>query len=159
MKRAADIVKESMDRVEGYMPWDLKDLMDAGKIDLIVDVREPYEFEVVHMPGSICIPRGIIEGAAEWGTRNTVPVLAGAREKNVVLVCLGGERSAMAADILMVMGFQSVRNLKTGLRGWNDSEYPLINPQGPVDPDDADAVFNKPATPEQMGPLAAGSSH
>ncbi len=152
MKRAADIVKVAMDRVSGFMPWDLKDLVDANKVDLIVDVREPYEYDEMHIPGSICVPRGIAEGAADWGSRNTLPELAGAREKKIVFVCVGGERSAMVADVLSEMGFTDVHNLKMGLRGWNDSEFPLVNGKGPVDPDDADAYFNRPAKPEQMGP-------
>lgn len=152
MKRAADIVKESMDRVSSLMPWDIKDLMDAGQVAMVIDVREPWEFDEMHIPGSVCIPRGIMEGAADWGSRNTIPELASARDKKVILVCVGGERSAMSADNLMEMGFKDVHNMKTGLRGWNDSEFPLENGNGPVDPDDADAYFNRPARPEQMGP-------
>lgn len=155
MKRAADFAKEAIDACPGEMPWDLKDMVDAGKVDLMVDVREPYEFEVMHVPGSICVPRGIIEGAADWGSRNTNPMLAGAREKVVVLLCVGGERSAMAGVTLMEMGFKHVFNCKMGLRSWNDSEFPLVDgEEKPVDPDDADAYFNRPARPEQMGPVS-----
>ena len=153
MKRAAEIVQESMDRVNGLMPWDVKDLMDEGSVHLVVDVREPWEYDEMHIPDSLCIPRGIIEGATDWGSRNTIPELASAREKKVILVCVGGERSAMAADILQVMGYKDIYNMKTGLRGWNDSEYPLVRKDGStVDPDDGDAYFNRPARPEQMGP-------
>lgn len=154
MKRAADYAREAIERTHGFMPWDLKDLYDKKQIDLIVDVREPHEYNEMHIPGSICVPRGILEGAADWGSRNTVPALASARDKKVILVCVGGERSAMAGVILAEMGYKDVHNLKMGLRGWNDSEFPLENANGPVDADIADAYFNRPATPEQMGPAA-----
>ncbi len=158
MKSAAEIVKESMDKVSGYMPWDLKDLMEEGKVHMIIDVREPEEYNAMHIEGSRLVPRGIIEGACEWGSRNTIPELAASRDKKVILVCLGGERSAMAADVMMDMGYTDVHNLKTGLRGWNDSDYPLVDSEGnAVDPDHADEVFNRPATPEQMGPKAVKS--
>ncbi len=155
MKRAADIVRESMEKVQSLMPWDIKTLMDNGEIALIVDVREPWEYDEMHIPGSMCIPRGIIEGAADWGSRNTIPELASAREKKVILVCVGGERSAMAVDVLMQMGYKDIANMKLGLRGWNDNEFPLVNAKGPVDPDAGDAYFNRPARPEQMGPEGA----
>jgi rhodanese-related sulfurtransferase len=152
MKRAADIVKESMDKVTGFMPWEIKTMLDSGEVALTIDVREPGEYDEMHIPGSICIPRGIIEGAADWGTRNTVPDLAGARDKKVIVVCVGGERSAMVVDVLMQMGYKDIANMKLGLRGWNDNEFPLVNSKGPVDPDAGDAYFNRPARPEQMGP-------
>lgn len=158
MKSAAEIVNESMARVSSLFPWDIKDLIDEGKVDLLVDVREPAEYDEMHIPGSILVPRGIVEGAAEWGSRNTLPELAGARDKKVILVCVGGERSAMAADVLQEMGFKDVHNMKNGLRSWNDSEFPLVKTSGEeVDPDDGDAFFNRPSRPEQMGPVEAAS--
>jgi rhodanese-related sulfurtransferase len=152
MKRASELVKESMDRVTGHMPWEIKTLIDNGEVALLVDVREPWEYDEMHIPGSICVPRGIVEGAAEWGSRNTIPELAASRSKKVIVVCVGGERSAMAVDTLMQMGYTDIANMKLGLRGWNDNEFPLENAKGPVDADAGDIFFNRPARPEQMGP-------
>jgi hypothetical protein len=46
-----------------------------------------------------------------------------------------------------------VKSLKTGLRGWNDYEQPLVDAQGrPVDIDDADALFATRLRPEQIDP-------
>lgn len=50
----------------------------------------------------------------------TLPLLAGGRERAIVVVCRSSNRSLLAADVMQRMGLVSVAWLKTGVRGWND---------------------------------------
>jgi 3-mercaptopyruvate sulfurtransferase SseA len=76
-----------------------------------------------------------------------------ARDKPVVLVCRSGNRTALAALTLQLLGYQQVYSMKTGVRGWNDYELPLFNAAGEqVDVDWAEAELNPPTRPEQMQP-------
>jgi hypothetical protein len=50
------------------------------------------------------------------------------------------------------MGFENVASLKTGLRGWNDSEQVLVDPAGEtIDLEDGDLYFQEKVRPEQLG--------
>ncbi len=155
MKKYKEFVAEIQSHVKELMPWDLRDLMDStAKEDLILlDVREPGEYSKMHIENSLNVPRGILEPACEWGYEETEPDLVKARDKHVVVICRSGNRSLLAARTMQLMGYNNVYSLKTGLRGWNDSEEPLVNENGnPVTVDDGDEFFNQPVPPEKLPP-------
>lgn len=76
---------------------------------VFLDVREPSEWNLGHVPDAIHIPRGQLEGKIEG--------LVG-RDRNVVIYCAGGSRSALAADTLQQMGYNQVASLIGGFRDW-----------------------------------------
>ncbi|HSQ73795.1 MAG TPA: rhodanese-like domain-containing protein, partial [Rubrivivax sp.] len=125
MKRYADLIDDALQRVREIMPWDLAARLAQDAAPFVVDVREPAEFALARIKGSINVPRGILESSCDWGYDETVPELAAARERSIVLVCRSGNRSVLAADVMQQMGFADVVSLKTGVRGWNDFEQPL----------------------------------
>jgi len=119
-------------------------------------VREPYEYDTMHIPGSYCVPRGILESACEWDYEETVPELVLGRERDIVVVCRSGYRSVLAAHSLQVLGYTDVVSLKTGLRGWNDYEQPLVDKDDtPVDIEQADDYFTPKLKPQQLRPRTA----
>jgi len=143
MKRFMELVEEVRPQVREILPWDLDAEMKTGQAALLLDIREPYEFDVVHIPNSINVPRGILEQACETGYEETVTRLASAREEEILVICRSGHRSVLASYVMGLLGFQRVRSLKLGLRGWNDFELPLVDDQeNSVDTDDADRYFN-----------------
>jgi rhodanese-related sulfurtransferase len=155
MKKFLDLIKGCLTDVREIMPWDLGAYLQAHRDTLIVDVREPYEFEAMHIPGSINVPRGILESACEWEYEETVPALVQARERDVVVVCRSGYRSVLAAHSMQVLGYRNVASLKTGLRGWKDYEQPLVDQAGNnVDLDEADIYFAPRVREDQMRPRA-----
>lgn len=86
---------------------------------LVVDVREADEFsgELGHIPGSILIPlKELPERATE---------LASFKDRNLIVVCRAGVRSATASAILTGLGFDHVSNLKGGMLDWNDARLPV----------------------------------
>jgi rhodanese-related sulfurtransferase len=105
----------------------------------------------MHIPGSINVPRGILESACEWDYEETVPELVDARRREVVVVCRSGYRSVLAANSLQVLGYENVSSLQTGLRGWKDYDQPLEDAAGKeVDLDEADVYFTPRIRPDQM---------
>lgn len=152
MKTFTQLVEEARANVKELFPWDLTERLENEKI-LIVDIREPYEYEAMHIQDSLNVPRGILETACEYDFEETVPELVEARDKEVVLVCRSGNRSIFAADVLQKMGYQHVYSLQTGLRGWNEFEQPLVdNDNYSVSLDDADDYFSAKVHPEQRRP-------
>lgn len=153
MKHFSDLIAESLADVREIMPWDLADQLRQPSPPLLLDIREPQEFEAAHIAGSIHVPRGLLEAACDWDYDDTVPALAGGREREIVVICRSGNRSVLAAHTMMRMGFRHVVSLKTGVRGWNDYEQPLVDKTGQVvDIDAADALLASRVLPQQRRP-------
>ncbi len=155
MKHFTDLIAECLPEIEEVFPWDLEEKIAANDDILLLDVREPYEFEQLHIPGSINVPRGILETACEWDYEETVPELAQARNREIIVICRSGNRSVLAAYTMKRMGYKKLASLKTGVRGWNDYEQPLNNINGEaVDIDDADEVLATRIRDDQKRPAA-----
>ena len=75
---------------------------------MLIDVREPSEWEIVHLDGAHLIPR------AELPDR--LNELTSARR--LVVYCRTGARSAQATRLLLDLGFANVRNLAGGITAW-----------------------------------------
>ncbi|MCG8016182.1 MAG: rhodanese-like domain-containing protein [Candidatus Thiodiazotropha sp. 'RUGA'] len=156
MKNFLNLISDCLGDVQEIMPWDLEERLEANPELLIVDVREPYEYDAMHIEHSILAPRGILESACEWDYEETIPELVKARQREVVVVCRSGYRSVLAAFSMKMLGFENVVSLKTGLRGWNDFEQPLVNAQEEaVDIDDADDYFTPNLREDQLSPKPA----
>ena len=153
MQKFLGLIAACLTDVREIMPWDLEERLQANPDLLVVDVREPEEFAAMHIAGSLNVPRGILESAAEWDYEETEPGLVTAREREVVVVCRSGYRSVLAAHSLQLLGFENVVSLKTGLRGWKDYEQPLVDVDGEaVDLDDADEYFTTRLREDQIDP-------
>ena len=152
MMNYRQLVASIAPNVAEIFPWDLVEAQEAGEEYLLLDVRCPSEFQVMHIEGSLNVPRGILEVAADYGYEETEPDLVQAREKKIVVICRSGNRSILAAHTLSQMGFKDVTSLKTGLRGWNEYEQPLLFANGNQVPEEvADRYFVPEVTAEQMG--------
>ena len=153
MKQFLQLVSDCLTDVREVMPWDLEERTQANPELLIVDVREPYELDAMHIEGSLSETRGILESACEWDYEETEPELVRARDREIVVVCRSGYRSVLAAHSMQLLGYQDVVSLKTGLRGWKDYDQPLVDKDGKdVDLDDADDYFTPKLREDQLRP-------
>jgi rhodanese-related sulfurtransferase len=153
MKTFNELVAKSAKNVTEIFPWDLEERLQENPSLLLLDIREPYEFEAMHIKNSINVPRGVLETACEYDYEETVAQLVEAREKEVVVACRSGNRSIFACEVMQKMGYQNVVSLKTGLRGWSDYEQPLFDKDGnEIDEDDAIDYFTSNIREDQMAP-------
>ena len=153
MKTFNQLIEQCRTHVKEIMPWDLADQLAEGANPLLLDVREPNEYQAMHIKGSINVPRGVLESACEYGYEETNPELVAARDREVIAICRSGNRSLLAASTLQELGYKNVKSLNTGLRGWNDFEQALIDANGnSVDIEVADEFFTSRVRPEQMKP-------
>lgn len=150
-KTYKDLIDEALQVIPEIEPWDLEDHLEQHPETLLLDIREPDEFEGAFVKDSIHAPRGILEQSCEWDFAETIPELVKARERPVIVICRSGNRSALAALTMKTMGYTNLTSLKLGIKGLNDSDFPLINKAGEeVDPDWADEFFNPPVADEQL---------
>lgn len=153
MQKFIQLISNCLTDVREIMPWDLEERLEHNPELLLLDVREPYEFDAMHIKGSMNVPRGILESACEYDFEETEPELVKARDREVIVICRSGYRSVLAANSLQVLGYNNVVSLRTGLRGWNDYEQTLVNAGGEeVEIDEADDYFTPKLRPEQVAP-------
>ncbi|QYB08167.1 adenylyltransferase/sulfurtransferase MoeZ [Rhodococcus sp. USK10] len=89
---------------------ELRDLLDSGKEIELIDVREPVEWDIVHLPGAVLIPKDrILSGEA----LSELP-----QNKPIVLHCKTGVRSAEALAALKKAGFSDATHLQGGVIAW-----------------------------------------
>lgn len=121
----ADLLTEARKTVREISPEETKAKLDRREVDLIVDVREPNEWEAGHIPGALHAPRGMIEWYADPSYANHKAQLAEAREKNVVIHCASGGRSLLAAQSLQRLGFKNVSSMAGGYKDWSAKGLPV----------------------------------
>ncbi len=92
----------------------------GGTTPLVVDVREQHEWDEGHIPGSVHVPRGFLEGR--------IAGVAGP-DQEIVLSCASGNRSLLAAVALQQMGYEHVSNLAGGFTRWKQSGQPWDVPR------------------------------
>ncbi len=92
-------------------------LEDKDDSPLVIDVREPQEYEQGHIPGSVLLPLGQLELGHSSLQKG----------KKIVTYCRSGKRSYLAATMLCQMGYTGVMSLEKGILGW---EYQLL--KGPL---------------------------
>jgi adenylyltransferase/sulfurtransferase len=96
---------------------DLKRAIDSGKNPFILDVREPQEYQINRIPGSVLIPLGQV------GSR-VAEIKAAAEGRPIVVQCKMGGRSAKATQLLRQQGLERAQNLKGGILAWIDQVDP-----------------------------------
>jgi adenylyltransferase/sulfurtransferase len=87
---------------------ELKDMVDRGDDLLLVDVREPAEWDIVRIPGAVLIPKGDLPGRL-----SELP-----QDKPVVLYCKTGVRSAESLALLKNAGFANASHVQGGVTAW-----------------------------------------
>ena len=153
MKKFNDLVAESAKNITEIFPWDLEERFQENPSLLLLDIREPYEFEAMHIKGSLNVPRGVLETACEWDYEETVAQLVEARDKEVIVACRSGNRSVFVCEVMQKLGYKNVVSLKTGLRGWSDYEQALFDKnENEVDEDTSIDYFTANLREDQMSP-------
>jgi molybdopterin/thiamine biosynthesis adenylyltransferase/rhodanese-related sulfurtransferase/molybdopterin converting factor small subunit len=110
---AEDHEAQPADGVHELSPREAYERAQRGA--LLIDVREPYEYGRIRIPGAELVPVGSLARARE----HMDP------DQEMIFVCRIGERSALAVDLLRREGFSRVYNLAGGLVGWLNERLPV----------------------------------
>ena len=109
-------IRGGEDAVPEIAPHELAARFAAGERPLLLDVREPREWEMARIEGARLVPLGTLAGA--------IPSLD--REAEIVVMCKSGVRSANAARQLRDAGFRRVLNLAGGIKRWSADVDPRV---------------------------------
>lgn len=94
--------------VKEVSPQELHSLLNTDHEYVLLDVRQPWEFDICHLPSSINIPLGDLDKAS-----TQLP-----DDKDLVTICHHGVRSKQAAILLEQSGYQNVISLQGGVDAW-----------------------------------------
>lgn len=118
-KQASDLVAEAKARVENLDPDAVETELENGDA-VLVDLRDAPELEEHgRIPGSVHVPRGMLEFRADTTSPYHQPPLD--PTKRVILHCASGGRSALAARTLQEMGYEHVAHLDGGINAWKEA--------------------------------------
>ena len=122
---AADLVAEARARIREVDPGTFH---QESANALVIDVREPAEFDTGHIPGSINIPRGVLKFQvdAHPAVANVSDEAMSHKKRPLVVVCRTGGRAAMSAVNLQRLGFGNVRSIAGGVLAWGEAGLPLV---------------------------------
>lgn len=88
---------------------ELHERLAAGKIPVMIDVREDHEVAVGMIPGAVHIPMGDIPARID-----DIPL-----DEEVVFICRSGARSQRVCEYLRQLGYENNANLSGGMIDWN----------------------------------------
>ncbi len=111
-----DLISNSFNKFDSVSP-----LVAVGKINashsLVIDVREPQEFNKSHIEDALNIPLDKLE--------SKLTSLDEYKKYPLIVVCQAGHRSASACKTLIKAGFEQVYNIAGGMQSWEDNKLPI----------------------------------
>ena len=121
-----DMVAKADETVERVSARSVREGLDSGEVDIVIDVREPNEWTAGHIPGAINVPRGMLELRADPESPAADPALSTNRDARVIVYCLKapGARSLLAAQTLATMGYSNVAAMRGGFVEWRAEDLP-----------------------------------
>lgn len=107
--------------IQGFSEWEIDPVQVKAKRDhgdrfVLIDVREPHEYQICRIPGAKLIPLGELP--------SRVHELDSSEE--IVAYCRSGVRSGKAVDFLRQAGFRKVKNMVGGILAWSDKVDPSV---------------------------------
>ena len=115
MKTGQDLIEEAKAKITQVTVDEARARHGAPGV-VFYDCREPNEYNLGRIPGSVFIPRGQMETSIE----GRVP-----RDADVIIYCASGNRSALAAVTLAEMGYGRVSSMAGGFKAWALSGNPV----------------------------------
>ncbi|MEX2658716.1 MAG: rhodanese-like domain-containing protein [Acidimicrobiales bacterium] len=125
-RSASELVTEAKGKVQNLTPEEVAAELEKGDA-VLVDLREGPELENTgRIPGSVHIPRGMLEFRADPSSPYHDEALDPSRR--VILHCASGGRSALGASALQDMGYENVAHLDGGITKWAEEGRPTEKP-------------------------------
>jgi molybdopterin/thiamine biosynthesis adenylyltransferase len=108
-------------KIEELSPAEAAKEIEGGGV-VLVDTREPHEYEEAHIDGGRLVPPGIL--------RDEIASVVPDRSQRVLLYCRSGNRSGKAAEQMAQLGYEDVANVGGGILAWQEQGLPVVEAEG-----------------------------
>ncbi len=112
---------ETQEMIEEIQPFEASEEIGGGDV-VLIDTREPHEYEEAHLEGGKLIPPGLLGDEIE--------ATAPDKSARTILYCRSGNRSAIAAAQMQRLGYTNVASMAGGIVLWQEQGLPVVAAQG-----------------------------
>ena len=126
-KTLAEMVAAARAEATEISPAQAAEADNHSELALILDVREPGEYQQSHVPRAVNIPRGLLEIKADPASPVADEALSADQSARILVYCTKGPgaRSLLAAQTLSSMGYENIEVLGGGLNAWVEAGLPV----------------------------------
>jgi len=107
--------------IEEIEPFEAAAEIEGGDV-VLVDTREPHEYQEAHLEGGKLVPPGVLA--------DEIAAAAPDKSARTILYCRSGNRSAIAAAQLQAMGYENVASMAGGILLWQEQGLPVVSASG-----------------------------
>jgi sulfur-carrier protein adenylyltransferase/sulfurtransferase len=108
-------------RIEEIEPFEAAEELSGGDV-VLIDTREPHEYQEAHLEGGKLVPPGLLGDEIEAAAPD--------RSARTILYCRSGNRSAIAAAQMQAMGYENVASMAGGILLWQEQGLPVVSTSG-----------------------------
>src|SRR3954466_1064686 len=103
--------------IEEIEPFEAAEEIDGGDV-VLIDTREPHEYQEAHLDGGKLVPPGLLADEIETAAPD--------KSARTILYCRSGNRSALAAAQLQQLGYENVASMSGGILEWEDTRLATV---------------------------------
>ena len=116
---AIDIERDQA--IEEIEPFEAAEEINGGDV-VLIDTREPHEYQEAHLEDGKLVPPGLIADEIEAAAPD--------KSARTILYCRSGNRSALAAAQLQRLGYENVASVSGGILRWQEQGLPVVSTSG-----------------------------
>ncbi|HXV05847.1 MAG TPA: molybdopterin-synthase adenylyltransferase MoeB [Solirubrobacterales bacterium] len=128
-------IKQQIEEIE---PFEAAQEIEGGDV-VLIDTREPHEYEEAHLEGGKLVPPGLLA--------DQIAAAAPDRSARTILYCRSGNRSYKAAEQMQALGYQDVASMAGGILAWQEQGLPTVVAAG-MTPEQRDRYSRHTLLPE-----------
>jgi sulfur-carrier protein adenylyltransferase/sulfurtransferase len=129
---------ETQAAIEEIEPFEAAEEIEGGDV-VLIDTREPHEYQEAHLDGGKLVPPGLLADEIEAAAPD--------RSARTILYCRSGNRSATAAAQMQAMGYDNVASMAGGILAWQEQGLPVVAAEG-MTPEQRDRYSRHTLLPE-----------
>ena len=108
---------ETQVTIEEIEPFEAAEEIDGGDV-VLIDTREPHEYQEAHLEGGKLVPPGLLGDEIEAAAPD--------KSARTILYCRSGNRSAIAAAQMQALGYDNVASMAGGILAWQEQGLPVV---------------------------------
>jgi molybdopterin/thiamine biosynthesis adenylyltransferase/rhodanese-related sulfurtransferase len=107
--------------IEEIQPFEAQQEIDGGDV-VLIDTREPHEYQEAHLEGGRLVPPGLLADEIEAAAPD--------KSARTILYCRSGNRSALATAQMQALGYTDVASMEGGILAWQEQGLPVVAATG-----------------------------